>query len=58
MKRPFGVRAAAFLLRVFQAGFGCAAVLKTLEEAYLHSLQLFFAASVWLVSLKRTNTLR
>ena len=36
MKRPFGVRAtyAAFLLRVLQAGFRCAVILKTLEEAY------------------------
>ena len=50
MKRQNGVRAAyvAFLLRALQAGFGCAAVLNTLQEAY-HCLQLFFAAVVWLV---------
>ena len=35
MKRPFGVKAAyaAFLLRVLQAGFGCATILNTLKEA-------------------------
>ena len=36
MKSPFGVRAAyaAFLFCVFQAGFGRAAILNTVEEAH------------------------
>ena len=59
MKRPNGVRAtyAAVLLHVLLWALG--ALLSSIHwKKPIHSLQFFFAAAVWLVSSKRTITLR
>ena len=59
MKRQNGVKAAyaVFLLCVLLLALG--ALPSSIRwKKPIHSLQLFFAASVWLVSPKHTNTLR
>ena len=58
-KRQNGVQAAydAILLRALQVAFGYAAIINTSKEVYPWPL-LFFATAIWLVSLKRPNTLK
>ena len=59
MKRPFGVRQPMLLFSYVYSRLALGALPSSKRwKKPINGLQLFFAAAVWLVSLKRTNTLR